>query len=86
MMDKKYFAISEVADILNIPAHKLRYLEKITKHMRIKKLRGRRYYTKENIERIKATLKSYQAFEPLPISRIDILLDKFNNLASISNN
>ena len=50
---KKYFSISEVAQIIGIPLHKLRYLEKSKTGIDIAQIRGRRYYTSANIESVK---------------------------------
>ncbi len=52
-IDKSYYKISEVAEILNIPASTLRFWEK--KFTIIKPFRdnGQRYYTPKDIETIK---------------------------------
>lgn len=50
---KKYFSISEVSKTLGIPAYKLRYLEKAKPAIEVFQIRGRRYYTAEDIELIK---------------------------------
>lgn len=50
---KKYFSISEVSKTLGIPAYKLRYLEKAKPAIEVFQIRGRRYYTTEDIELIK---------------------------------
>jgi len=55
MLTKKYFSIAEVAQISCLPAHKLRYIEKADSNIEIVKIRGRRYYTKNNIDYIKKT-------------------------------
>jgi len=52
-MTKKYYLISEVQQILAVPTHKLRYLEKITNKLNIFKIKGRRYYTTKDIEYLK---------------------------------
>lgn len=49
MLTKKYFSISEACDMCALAPHKLRYIDKIDKKMSIVKIRGRRYYTLENI-------------------------------------
>ncbi|MEM6339329.1 MAG: hypothetical protein AAF673_05355 [Pseudomonadota bacterium] len=49
MLTKKYFSISEACDMCSLAPHKLRYIDKIDKKMSIVKIRGRRYYTLENI-------------------------------------
>ncbi len=50
MQQTKYYTISEVADLLNISQPSLRYFEKIIARLKIRKIRGRRYYSQENIE------------------------------------
>lgn len=57
MQDKKYYSISEVVELLNIPSHQLRYLEKKLPELVIHQIRNRRYYTSNNI----AYLKDYLA-------------------------
>lgn len=39
--------------MIGVPAHKLRYLEKTASAIQITKIRGRRYYTSEDINKIK---------------------------------
>lgn len=50
MLSKKYFSISEAAYMSMLATHKLRYIDKVDKNISIVKIRGRRYYTMENIE------------------------------------
>ncbi len=52
-VNKKYFSISEVSEITGFPPRKLRYLEKSKTGRGIFQIRGRRYYTSEDIESIK---------------------------------
>jgi DNA-binding transcriptional MerR regulator len=47
---KKYYSISEVSKIFDIHAHQLRYLEKAVPNFEVHRIRGRRYYTRDNIE------------------------------------
>ena len=85
MLVKKYFSISEVAKITNLPLHKLRYIEKIDDQVIINKIRGRRYYSKKTIEyinkrysdkiEIKSGSKNWDDLEI--ISKIDSLIAKF---------
>lgn len=74
MSKKKYYNIGEVAEMLNIPAHRLRYLDK-SLGSNLTKIRGRRYYKIGDIEFIKqitnsdiVTLPSYD------LSKIDSIL------------
>lgn len=81
---KKYYSISEVSKIFNIHAHQLRYIEKIAPDFSVYKVRGRRYYTVDDIEFIK---KFIPGFEGVDISKmqkhyyiikqIDQLMQKF---------
>ena len=88
MLSKKYFSISEVSILSGLATHKLRYIEKSDPNIKIIQMRGRRYYTQNDIEYIK---KNYR---PSPLStpaqqnlnmdivyRIDQLLSKFYKLA-----
>ena len=86
MLTKKYFSISEVVKMSHISAHKLRYIEKSDPNITVVKIRGRRYYTKDNISYIKQTYSATHAnshqftnTDPI-IYRIDQLLDKFSKL------
>ncbi len=56
-MSKKYYNIGEVSEMLNLPTHKLRYLDKSLGHD-ITKIRGRRYYTSKDIDLIKQITNS----------------------------
>lgn len=49
---KKYFSISEVSEIIGLPEHKLRYIEKTNNKIKITKIRGRRYYKTSDIQLI----------------------------------
>ncbi|MDP5110232.1 MAG: MerR family transcriptional regulator [Rickettsiaceae bacterium] len=50
MLTKKYFSISEACNMCALAPHKLRYIDKSDEKISIIKIRGRRYYTKENID------------------------------------
>ena len=65
MLTKKYFSISEACDMCALAPHKLRYIDKIDKKMSIVKIRGRRYYTMENINYL---IKKYSDIEE-PINK-----------------
>lgn len=60
MLTKKYFSISEACEMCSLAPHKLRYIDKIDKKISIVKIRGRRYYTMENI---KYLIKTYSDIE-----------------------
>ena len=53
--DQRRFTISETSDLCNVKPHILRYWEKIYKQMRkIERRNSRRYYTVEDVLRIRA--------------------------------
>ena len=89
MLVKKYFSMAEVTHMSGLPAHKLRYIEKADPNIEIIQIRGRRYYTKNNIDYIKATY-SIEKVNGSPkltkesnlqiISKIDRCLQNFQNL------
>lgn len=51
-MNKKYYLISEVSDFLQIPTHKIRYIEKKYHNININKTKQRRYYSRSDIENL----------------------------------
>ncbi|MDP4708832.1 MAG: MerR family transcriptional regulator [Rickettsiaceae bacterium] len=92
MLTKKYFSIAETSKLSGLPTHKLRYIEKSDPNIEVIQIRGRRYYTKANIDYInhiystslpntpsKATINR----NPKIIAKIDQLLTKFSKLAGI---
>ena len=91
IFQKKYFSIAEASEISALPAHKLRYIEKSDANVEIIQIRGRRYYTKDNIDYIKAKYSDHTetvhaekiADNSLIISRIDQLLAKFHYLLNV---
>lgn len=88
---KKYYSIAEVTTMFQISAHQLRYLEKALSNLTVTKIKGRRYYTQQNIELIKTRVKehSYNLFNldhNTIINQIDILMHKFCQLSSNINN
>ena len=54
MKNKKYYSISEVANYLGVSAPTLRYLEKTIPKLKIHQIRGRRYYSAENLAFLKS--------------------------------
>jgi DNA-binding transcriptional MerR regulator len=52
MLTKKYFSITEVSEITGLPDYKLRYIEKSNNKLKVTKIRGRRYYTSNDIQLI----------------------------------
>ena len=88
MTDKKYFSIDEVANIIGIKAHRLRYLEKSAPEIEVFRIRGRRYYTKQNIDQIRKMLNLYEnsphddespvLSNQAIVNKIDCLIAKFN--------
>lgn len=55
MLSKKYYSISETANILGVKAHNLRYLDDLL-GKKLMRLRGRRYYQLKDIEILKKAL------------------------------
>jgi hypothetical protein len=83
MISKKYFSIAEVAQICLLPMHKLRYIEKSDRNIKITKIRGRRYYTDQDIQYIQ---DSYSSTAPIKVNhaiipQIDKLIKNFSKLA-----
>lgn len=75
----KYFNIAEVSELLKISKANLRYLETTIKKVRIKKIRGRRYYTESNIEQLKTKLEEkgfevgqLELFKPAPEIKLEV--------------
>lgn len=56
MANNKYYTIAEIANLLGISQPNLRYIEKNLHNLKVKKIRGRRYYSEKNIEIIKNSL------------------------------
>jgi len=90
MQDKKYYSISEVTNLLNIPSHQLRYLEKRLPYFVIHKINNRRYYTSQDIKYLKThiapkILKLEQPIIPKlsddQINKINCLIKNFQDLA-----
>lgn len=94
---KKYYSISEISKILQIPTHQLRYLEKTTPKFVVSKIKGRRYYTTENIEFIKSRfiIPTQLSLISMPeqskcdnnlklTEKIDNLIIKFNSILEIA--
>ncbi|MFP3017812.1 MAG: MerR family transcriptional regulator [Candidatus Tisiphia sp.] len=91
MQNKKYYSIGEVTKLLNIHSHQLRYLERLLPNLTIHKIRNRRYYTRQDIEYLRAhmTTKNIQ-IESQPIisklshnqiNKIDCLIKNFYDLS-----
>lgn len=95
MKSKKYYTISEVTQILNVRGSQLRYLEKALSTLKVIQVKGRRYYTNENIKIIQSKLSKIEINNtsevhiktPFKINtqqsvlmQIDKLIDKFNNV------
>lgn len=88
MLTKKYFSISEACNMCALAPHKLRYIDKIDKKMSIVKIRGRRYYTLENINYLIQTYSDIK--EPInkqpsiKIENAEIIDQKADNLNNTS--
>jgi DNA-binding transcriptional MerR regulator len=52
LLQKKYYTIGEVAEITNLPDYVIRFWEKSFPTIKPQKARGRRYYKKEDIEKL----------------------------------
>lgn len=70
MHSKKYYTISEVAEMLSVSQSSLRYAEKTLPKLKIRTLNGRRYYNDENIRMLKNKIG-----KPLDYSSILLKLD-----------
>lgn len=85
MLTKKYFSISEACDMCGLAPHKLRYIDKSDKKISIVKIRGRRYYTIENIDYI---IKTYSHLDQTNMINIEIgsqeRLSDINNTVQIN--
>jgi hypothetical protein len=85
MLNKKYYTIGEVTRMCRIHLHQLRYLETRFPELIVLKIKGRRYYTNENIEFIKLNIpfltpvapeQNLQNSEKM-LQKIDDLIYKF---------
>lgn len=90
MISKKYFSIAEVAQICILPMHKLRYIEKSDRNIKVTKIRGRRYYTDQDIKYIQETYSKADHRPVMPTKpksnpsitpQIDKLIESFSKLA-----
>ena len=70
MLSKKYYSISEVADILGVKAHNLRYLDDLL-GKKLTRIRGRRYYQLKDIEILKKTLGAEIHHKPKVVTQSD---------------
>ena len=75
MKSKKYYTISEVTKILNIAASQLRYLEKTSSILKIIQLKGRRYYTIQNINFIKSQFNKTEIIQNLKSDPVNLFYD-----------
>lgn len=95
MKSKKYYTISEVTHILNVRGSQLRYLEKALSTLRVIQVKGRRYYTNENIKIIQSKLSKIEVNSTSEthtttssnnnthqsiLMQVDKLIEKFNNI------
>ncbi len=51
-LSKKYYTIGEVAELMDLPSHVLRFWEKNFPALKPQKARGRRYYKQDDIDRL----------------------------------
>ena len=57
MHNTKYYSIADVSEILSISKANLRYLETTISKLKIRKIRGRRYYSESNIVLLQSKLQ-----------------------------
>ena len=53
MGDEKFFSIGEVAEILNLPVHTIRYWTQTFEHIEFSTKNGRRYYDNAAVDELK---------------------------------
>lgn len=70
MLSKKYYSISEVADILGVKTHNLRYLDELL-GKKLTRIRGRRYYQLKDIEILKKSLGAEIHQQPKIVAQSD---------------
>jgi DNA-binding transcriptional MerR regulator len=84
MHKTKYYSISEVSDLFGISQAALRYLEKIIPKFTIRKIRGRRYYSQENIAILRGKIARETSITPkqysLFVNDNSYILQKITNL------
>ncbi len=86
MLNKKYFSIAEVVKMTNLPAHKLRYIEKTDPKINISQIRGRRYYSSKDIEHINNIYSSNKMpLEDLVQKKLEPVIAKQLNLLENTN-
>jgi DNA-binding transcriptional MerR regulator len=69
MAENKYYTIAEISDLLSISQSNLRYLEKSLHNLKVKKIRGRRYYSIKNLEILQNKLSKSVDMSPKPLKK-----------------
>jgi DNA-binding transcriptional MerR regulator len=83
-MNKKYYTINEVSNLVNVSQASLRYFEKISPKFKICKIRGRRYYTEQDIQNLNAHFcKGIKMDGENILMQIEYLEKQFNNVLSV---
>jgi hypothetical protein len=84
MGQTKYYTISEVAELLDMSQPSLRYLEKTISRFKVRKIRGRRYYTGENIAILREKISNqYSLFSNAkPVTTAPALVAKSKEVAT----
>lgn len=77
---KKYFSIAETSNLSGLAAHKLRYIEKADPNIKITQIRGRRYYTQEDINYIKNTYSTTTTQTPETSNQTIEIIAKIDRL------
>ncbi|MBR1808647.1 MAG: MerR family transcriptional regulator [Paludibacteraceae bacterium] len=79
-MEKIYYKISEVSEMLQVPASKLRYWEKVIPQLNPHKQAGktRRFYTPENVELLRR-IKFLREEQNMPV---EVVIATLNASAS----
>jgi DNA-binding transcriptional MerR regulator len=82
MSSKKYYTISEVKKLCGINLHQLRYLEIRFPELVVLKIKGRRYYSQENIEFITLKLPILSEIDIDNVGQNSDIIKKINSLIS----
>jgi DNA-binding transcriptional MerR regulator len=94
MLKKKYYTIGEVAETLDVPAYVIRFWEKSFPSIKPHKARGRRYYKKDDIDKLnlvkkmlyvdKMSIKAAQSILFFSGSQSEKITQKTSSAANIS--
>ncbi|KAF8818317.1 hypothetical protein [Rickettsia endosymbiont of Cardiosporidium cionae] len=83
---KKYFSIKELSSILSVSCYHIQKLERLSSHLKIVKIKNRKYYTQNHILYFQEVLRglesdkiSYEKNRVI-LTLIDKLVKKFSEL------